>query len=319
MSILDVANDLITAGRIRDAVGTMEAAAAGGDPQSSLQLGLWYLEGQIIPRDLSKARDQFSHAGSIGSLIAEHIFICFMANGVGGSRDWAEAERRVRALANVDKWASKQLEVLEDMVLDDQGDPTRDFERRCINPHSPHLWAIADFATRQECQYLIDVAEPLLRQSQIVSPETGQMMPHPVRTSDGAMFPFVSEDLVITAFNRRIAAITSTVPGCGEPLQVLRYRHNQQYRPHVDALPAASNQRVLTVLTYLNDNYHGGETAFTRAGLAFRGELGEALIFRNTLESGAADQSAEHAGQPVTRGEKFIASRWIRAQPLSVC
>ena len=36
----------------------------------------------------------------------------------------------------------------------------------------------------------------------------------------------------------------------------------QEYRPHFDAIGNADNQRVLTFLVYLNDDYEGGETDF---------------------------------------------------------
>ena len=43
----------------------------------------------------------------------------------------------------------------------------------------------------------------------------------------------------------------------------------------------------------------------------------DALLFRNVTQDGAADPMAQHAGLPVTRGVKLIASRWIRARPFA--
>jgi prolyl 4-hydroxylase len=107
--------------------------------------------------------------------------------------------------------------------------------------------------------------------------------------------------------------LSATGLGQGEPLQLLRYRAGGEYRAHMDALPPAEpNQRILTVLVYLTDDYDGGETSFPRTGLAFRGRTGDALLFRNVAADGSPDQLALHAGMPVTRGEKLIASRWIR-------
>jgi len=162
----------------------------------------------------------------------------------------------------------------------------------------------------------VQTAEPLLQQSVVVDPATGVLRPHPVRTSDGASFPWASEDLVISALNRRIAAASGTDVKCGEPLQVLRYRPGQEYRPHFDALPSNENQRVLTMLVYLNSGYSGGETSFTRAGLTVAGRMGDALLFRNARPGGSPDLNAEHAGLPVSSGEKYLASRWIRERPM---
>jgi prolyl 4-hydroxylase len=129
------------------------------------------------------------------------------------------------------------------------------------------------------------------------------------------MFPWVSEDLVIHALNRRIAITSGTDVFAGEPLQVLRYSPGQQYRPHLDALPTGDNQRILTMLVYLNEDYEGGETHFTRTGLRFAGSAGDALLFRNATSDGLPDEMAQHAGLPVVRGEKYLASRWIRQRP----
>ena len=169
-----------------------------------------------------------------------------------------------------------------------------------------------------ECAFLTAAAAPWLEPSVIVNPHSGRLVPNPVRTSDGMAFPYVKESPAIHALNRRLAAITGTEPAQGEPLQVLRYRPGQEYKPHFDALPAEANQRILTVLVYLNEDYAGGETVFVRTGLRFRGKRGDALVFRNALPDGRADELTQHAGMPVARGEKFIATRWIRARPFAL-
>lgn len=66
------------------------------------------------------------------------------------------------------------------------------------------------------------------------------------------------------------------------------------------------------MLVYLNEDYEGGETFFPRFDLKVRGRRGDALLFRNTLDDGRPDERTAHAGLPVTRGVKLIASRWIR-------
>jgi prolyl 4-hydroxylase len=82
----------------------------------------------------------------------------------------------------------------------------------------------------------------------------------------------------------------------------------------MDALPAEPNQRILTALVYLSDDYEGGETTFPHIGLSFRGRTGDALIFRNAGPDGRPDPLSLHAGLPVTKGIKYLASRWIRAK-----
>jgi prolyl 4-hydroxylase len=139
----------------------------------------------------------------------------------------------------------------------------------------------------------------------------GRNVPDPIRTSDGSTFHWLIEDPATHAINRRIAALSGTSVEQGEPLHILRYRPGQQYHPHHDWLPPP-NRRVMTVLIYLNDDYEGGETAFPKAELQVRGRKGDALVFVSALPNGDLDPLSEHAGLPVTKGTKYLASRWIR-------
>jgi prolyl 4-hydroxylase len=295
-------------------VEQLRAAADAGDAAAALELATLELEGQLIPRDLVAARRHFQRAGELGSDVGQNVFIAFLANGIGGEPDWAGAVDLLRTMAG-DPRAARQLELLAGMELTDTGFPVRVAQGDMLCER-PQAWTFSKLFSAAECAYLIDAADPLLQPSVIVDPSTGQLRPHPVRTSDGAAFPWALEDLVISALNRRIAAATRTDLSQGEPLQVLRYAPGQEYRPHFDALPAGANQRVLTMLVYLNEGYAGGETAFTRQGTTFAGRTGDALLFRNALDDGTPDIESQHAGLPVRAGEKFIATRWIREKPL---
>ncbi|MFL6725842.1 MAG: 2OG-Fe(II) oxygenase [Sphingomicrobium sp.] len=315
MTAVDNAYRALSRGDAPQALAELERAAEAGDPGSLLELGVWRLEGRYIPRDVPLSREYFRKAGEFGDARAEHVYVCFLANGIGGDADWPSARNRLRELAIRDERAARQCELIGSMDLTSDGYPTNRPQGCQISTH-PEAFVFDGFASTAECKYLIGAAKPLLAQSVIVDPATGQMRPHPVRTSDGAAFPWVSEDLVISALNRRIASGSGTDIKSGEPLQVLRYRPGQEYRPHLDALPTGENQRVLTMLVYLNEAYEGGETLFTRTGLKFTGTVGDALLFRNASPGGLPDHDAEHAGLPVTAGEKFVASRWIRERPI---
>jgi prolyl 4-hydroxylase len=316
MTEVESAYRLLETGDVRQAIMCLEAAGAAGDCASLLELGAWYLEGRHVQRDLPRSREFFRRAGEKGEITAERVYICFLANGVGGQADWRGAKERLRKLAKDDRKAALQLELVDSMTIDEHGYPLAQPVGHQVST-TPEVWTFDTFASAAECDYLIETAEPLLRQSVIVDPGTGQLRPHPVRTSEGATFPWVSADMVITALNRRIAAASRTDAASGEPIQVLRYSPGQEYRPHLDALPAEGNQRILTMLVYLNERYEGGETFFTRAGLKFAGKTGEGLLFRNALPGGLPDPYAEHAGLPVVSGHKYIGSRWIRERPIA--
>jgi hypothetical protein len=105
--------------------------------------------------------------------------------------------------------------------------------------------------------------------------------------------------LVVNAINRRIAAVADKPAGNGEPLLVLRYQPGGEYRAHSDTLAHVDNQRVATMLLYLNDDYQGGETEFPLAGVKHRGRSGDALFFSNVDNKGQPLRRALHAGLPV--------------------
>lgn len=311
-SITERADALLNAGRYRDAAGLLSDGAAAGDGAALLQLALWRIQGDILRRDLAAARDLLRRAGMTGLVEAALLHTYFLANGVGGSPDWSTALGQLAALAPQVPAAAAQMKLLADMAIDAEGFPAVPPPRTTLSD-APEIATAPGMLSAAECAYLIAAATPRFVPSTIVDPTTGRMVPHPIRSSDYSLFGVFHEDMVVGAVNRRIAASSGTAPAQGESLQVLRYPPGGEYRAHFDALPATDNQRILTALVYLNDDYEGGETLFTRTGLSFRGARGDALLFRNVGPDGRPDPLTQHAGRPVTRGTKFLASRWIRA------
>jgi prolyl 4-hydroxylase len=311
------AEGLATLGRVAEALHVLQQAAAIGDADALFALGLWRLRGDRIPRKLSESREFFRRAAAAGNAEAATIFTAFLANGTGGAPLWQGALRLLQARASTEPAARRQLEILSAMGLEADGSPKAVPNPRHLST-SPHVQLFPALFSPAECAYLVEMAEPLMQPAVIVHPQTGAQMRNPVRTSDSAAFPLTEENPAIHALNRRIAAASGTDVLQGEPLQVLRYRPGQEYKPHSDALPGESNQRVATMLVYLSDNYEGGETHFLANDVRVRGRVGDGLLFRNVDADGLPDKRASHAGLPVTNGSKLIASRWIRAKPLQL-
>jgi prolyl 4-hydroxylase len=312
-TITDRVNALLASGRAVDAAKLLIAAADSGEADALAELAHWRIAGDIIRRDLTAARMLFERAGDAGRDDAALLHAYFLASGTGGPDDWAAALAKLKALAPRLPAAQAQLELVEAMDLKEDGCPTKLAAERPLSS-SPHIVCFSGLLTPPECRYIRDIGEPALQPSVVVDPATRRLVPNPIRTSEGTAFGVFGEDLVVNAVNRRIAAASGTTLAQGEPLQLLRYRGGQEYRPHMDALPAESNQRILTMLVYLSSDYDGGETHFPRTGLSYRGQEGDALLFRNVTENGRADPMALHAGLPVTRGTKLIATRWIRLE-----
>ena len=305
------AYSLVAANRAAEAVGLLERLAADGDGPACFQLAEWRREGQFVPRDFAMARDLYARAGAGGMVHGARRHIALLAVGVGGPRDWPQCLRRLADLAGIDPLARRQLDLIESMALTQDGDPASVPEGELVG-ESPRVTRFTGFFTPAECAYLAAAADPMFEPAPTVDERTGRLIINPVRTSDTAVFPWIAEDPAVHALNRRIAAASGTAVEQGEPLQVLRYAPGQQYRPHIDAIPGLDNQRILTALVYLNADFEGGETRFLKSGLTVRGGAGEAIIFENVDAEGRPDPDAVHAGLPVVRGVKFLASRGIR-------
>jgi prolyl 4-hydroxylase len=313
------AEAMLRHGDVQGAAGLLQQAEQAGDALAARQLALWFLVGQPVRRNLAESRRLFERAAALGDEASAAVTRAFVAGGVGGPADWPRAMRLLEQAAAHDPQAAAQWRLTQAMDHSSTGDPVPEPSSEILC-EAPDVRRFPALFTPAECAYLIETAKPLLQPSVVVDPRTGRQMPNPVRTSSAAGFPFTDENPAIHALNRRLAAASGTDVRAGEPLQVLRYAPGEQYHEHSDALPgvAPSQQRVLTFLVYLDEDYEGGETRFPALGFEVRGRTGDGLLFRNALADGSPDSRAIHAGLPVTRGVKHLASRWIRAAPLIV-
>lgn len=311
------AHELVAAGHGQEAVNLLNQLAASGDGPACYQLAEWSREGQLVEQDFGLVRTLYQRAAQAGLVEALRRFIALVAVGVGGPRDWQGSLQVLEDFAVMDADAGRQLGLIKKMALTPDGDPETTPIGEVVRDSSPRVVRFPDLFSADECEFLAGIAEPLFEPAKTVEEYTGRTLRNPIRTSDTAVFPWVGENPAIHALNRRIAAASQTDVAQGEPLQILRYQPGQEYRPHTDAIPGLENQRIMTMLVYLNDDFEGGETSFPEAGLTIRPKRGEGLLFMNVDENGELDPSVLHAGLPVQSGVKFLASRWIRERAVT--
>jgi prolyl 4-hydroxylase len=183
----------------------------------------------------------------------------------------------------------------------------------------PTLRVLDGLLTTQECEELIGQAQPRLQRSLTVA-EDGQHQADNRRTSLG-MFFRIGETPLVERIEQRIAELLQVPVNHGEGLQILHYLQGQEYEPHFDwfdptqpgfaAVTARGGQRIASVVMYLNTPEEGGGTGFPALGLTVTALRGSAVYF--AYEGG--DQASLHAGLPVVRGEKWIATKWLRERP----
>ncbi|KAL8168396.1 hypothetical protein V2J09_009895 [Rumex salicifolius] len=175
----------------------------------------------------------------------------------------------------------------------------------------PRAFVYHNFLSKEESEYLIELAKPHMQKSSVVDTATGKG----VDSRHG-------------------------FPDHGEGLQVLHYEEGQKYEPHYDYFLDDFNthnggQRIATVLMYLTDVEEGGETVFPNAvgnhsavpywdklsecgkgGISVRPKTGDALLFWSMKPDGSLDPLSLHAGCPVIKGNKWSSTKWMRVNEL---
>jgi prolyl 4-hydroxylase len=188
----------------------------------------------------------------------------------------------------------------------------------------PNVAIVENLLSEQECDKLIQLSRGKLRGSQVVDPQSGRLEESGVRRSEGTHFGY-GENAVVQRIEQRVAALTGLPIPNGEPLQILHYPVGGEYIPHHDyfdpAFPGTASllsqggQRVATIVMYLNEPEGGGDTWFPELEMAVRPARGSAVYFEYFNARGELDSRLLHAGTPVTRGEKWIATKWLRQNP----
>jgi len=188
-----------------------------------------------------------------------------------------------------------------------------------VSTDMPVVRVLENLLTAQECDDLIGEARPRLARSLTVDNE-GRHQTDERRTSQG-MFFGIGETPLVQRIEQRIADLLAIPVSHGEGLQILHYQPGQEYEPHFDwfnpdqpgfsAVTARGGQRIASVVMYLNTPEEGGGTAFPRIGLTVTAMRGAAVYF--AYDTG--DEASLHAGLPVIKGEKWIATKWLRERP----
>jgi prolyl 4-hydroxylase len=177
---------------------------------------------------------------------------------------------------------------------------------------------VGGILTPAECDLLVARATPMLQRSQTLAGVSG------ARTSEQAWLDVtdgVAGDVV-----KKVRARTAQLVGVYredlfEQMQVVRYVPGQEYRPHHDACVAecareARIPRRATLLVYLTDDFDAGSTYFPKIDARYKPKRGDGVLFYNAdADTGAVLDASLHAGEPVSRGTKWVANCWVRYDP----
>ncbi|KAF5738103.1 hypothetical protein HS088_TW13G00998 [Tripterygium wilfordii] len=222
-----------------------------------------------------------------------------------------------------------------------EGDEEREEQWVEVISWEPRAFVYHNFLTKEESEYLINLAKPHMQKSTVVDSETGKSKDSRVRTSFGT-FLTRGRDKMIRNIEQKIADFTFIPVEHGEGLQILHYEVGQKYEPHFDYFrdeysTKNGGQRIATVLMYLSDVEEGGETVFPAAignfstlsywnelsecgkrGLSVKPKMGDALLFWSMKPDGTLDPSSLHGGCPLINGNKWSATKWMRVNEYKI-
>ncbi|RVT60923.1 2OG-Fe(II) oxygenase [Niallia taxi] len=181
----------------------------------------------------------------------------------------------------------------------------------------PLIVVLDNVLSDQECDKLIEFSKDNLKRSKISSSGEGEV--NDIRTSS-SMFFQGNENDILEKLEKRISAIMCIPIEHAEGIQILKYTPGQEYKAHFDffnsASKAAKNNRISTLVIYLNDVEEGGETYFPKLNLSISPKKGSAVYFEYFYNNEDLNELTLHGGAPVIKGEKWVATQWMRKQKI---
>ncbi|CAF0750126.1 unnamed protein product [Adineta ricciae] len=203
---------------------------------------------------------------------------------------------------------------------------------------NPLVIYIENFLTEFEIQHIIELTEPVFRPSTFYDddgkPSYGQYRTSSTTTIKRHRTP------VIKCIEQRFAQFQGNIDiDRIEPLQVVKYTHEQQFKAHYDwfsqgDLTENGGQRISTFFTYLRANCTLGETEFLdipfnlslherfcdilicdakslESDIRFRPIVSNSVFWFNVDEQGEVDYLTYHAGRPPgENGQKIGLNTW---------
>ncbi|WP_262695664.1 2OG-Fe(II) oxygenase [Kordiimonas aquimaris] len=313
----------------------MEQNSKSGDLHALAQLGVYYLLGHQVSRDVKRGFQNVRKAAENGEIASQTLLATLYASGLGTDEDWNEAYNWLvvaaqngdpKAIGQVTHFIPELTNPACKMTWQDVRNRLGEIVSLQVNNatshfEEPHIRTLEGFLDARTCSYIIKQATPLLQRAYVNDGEGGAVL-DTTRTNSAMSFFPLDNDLVIQSVNKKIAAFLGGPVAHGEPLSALHYTPGQTYQDHYDFFnpdyPAhvphleSGGQRIKTFLVYLNDGFAGGETCFPKLDWKYKGKVGEAIVFDNVDDKGNLISDSLHAGLPTLSGEKWLLSKWLK-------
>lgn len=118
----------------------------------------------------------------------------------------------------------------------------------------------------------------------------------------------------IHLINNKISETFNISSSRFESPQITKYEPNEFYKDHWDFFfdkHLQENNRVITTILYLNDNFTGGNTTFPLLDKSITPKAGRLLYFEYDYDPNT-NGLTKHSGDTVFSGTKQILTIWIR-------
>ncbi|KAK0387379.1 hypothetical protein NLU13_5691 [Sarocladium strictum] len=197
----------------------------------------------------------------------------------------------------------------------------------------PFVLYINDFLSQEEIRYILD----------FIYEENRKLGSGDETVSVNERAPrFPWKEPLNVCLSQRMKSLLGNVQHIEiEPVRVIQYERNEKIQVHYDWFPetrnetgqkntsARPNNRLGSILAYVDDDCEGGETYFPEVksvaetadsekfsisencrGLLVKPKKGNAIFWNNLHANGSGDVRTAHAGMPVTRGTKVAINIW---------
>lgn len=207
---------------------------------------------------------------------------------------------------------TKDANVKEPTIFNHMGNKIKTDDRE-INViarlEEPLIVVLGNVLSDEECDALIRMSQDRMQRSKVAN----SLEVDELRTSSSMFFQESENDLVAKV-EKRVSQIMNIPIEHGEGLQVLNYQIGQEYKAHFDffSSPTVKNPRISTLVMYLNDVEQGGETYFPKLNFSVTPQKGMAVYFEYFYDNQTLNDLTLHGGAPVTIGDKWAATQWMR-------
>jgi prolyl 4-hydroxylase len=321
----------------------LRRAAEAGHTPSMTALGTMLLVGRDAPFEPEKGAKLVAAAVERGDAQAMSVMATLKGAGGWTSQSWPDALVLLEHAAEGGaEDARAQLVMLAgNQSLADQARrgeqvpnlwrrlrESVDLERWILPPEPkqvwdwPKIWTAENFTTPELCAWLVARGREKLRPSVMFDGQRPVFLAS--RTCSDFAFTLVDGGVVLLLLRIRISLATGLNTDQMEPPQIFHYALGQEIKAHYDSLydkehpygrdGTYQGDRLATFLTYLNQDYEGGDLDFVKVGFTYKGKTGDGIFFAS-MRNGKSDPRSLHGARPVTKGEKYILSQWIHDRP----